>query len=217
MLPRLILFTIILSFLGNAQSTSGQITGAVSDTTGAVVPAAMVEVTNSATGVKQTAHSNEQGVYRFPFLPPGAYAVRVEKQGFRPVSRSNVRLQVDQVAQIDFTLEVGATSDAITVEASAALLEQSTSALGQVIDNSKIVNIPLNGRSSFRLVQLTPGVLNAPSANGQFGDIPVNTMDESIISINGGRNKTNEILIYGVPITTCFFNLITTIPSVDAT
>ncbi|MBM3785758.1 MAG: hypothetical protein FJW30_15455 [Acidobacteria bacterium] len=206
-----------LAVAAYAQSTAGQITGLVTDATGAAVPGAALEVQNVDTGISHTGQTNEQGAYRFPFLAPGVYRVRVEKQGFRAVNRSNVRLQVDQVAQLDFALEVGSASEAITVEAAAPLLEQSTSALGQVIDNSKISNIPLNGRSSFRLVQLTPGVLNAPSANGQFGDIPVNTMDESIISINGGRNKTNEIMIDGVPSTTGFVNVMTTIPSVDAT
>ena len=217
MLTRAILFTLLLSSFASAQSTTGQIAGVVSDATGATVPRASVAVTNAATGIAQRVQTNDQGVYRFAFLSPGNYHVRAEKQGFRSVSQSNVRLQVDQVAQLDFRLEVGATAETLTVEAAAPLLEQSTSALGQVIDNSKIANIPLNGRSSFRLVQLTPGVLNAPSANGQFGDMPVNTMDESIISINGGRNKTNEIMIDGVPSTTGFVNVMTTIPSVDAT
>lgn len=114
-------------------------------------------------------------------------------------------------------MQVGSVTETIDVSTSAPLLDQNTSSLGQVIDRSKIVNIPLNGRSPFRLVQLTPGVLTVPSANGQFGDLPVNTMDDSIISINGGRAKTNEVLIDGIPSTTGFVNEITTIPNVDAT
>jgi hypothetical protein len=112
---------------------------------------------------------------------------------------------------------VGAVTGSVEVTATATLLEQDTSSLGQVIDGSKVLNIPLNGRSSVRLVQLTPTVLSVPSTNGQFGDVPVNTMDDSIISINGGRAKTNEVLIDGIPSTTGFVNEITTIPNVDAT
>ena len=114
-------------------------------------------------------------------------------------------------------MEVGAVNDSVNIVAEAPLLDEQTSSLGQVINNRTIENIPLNGRSPFRLVQLTPGVLSAPSASGQFGDIPVNTTFDSNFSINGGPNQTNEILIDGVPSTTGFFNQITTIPSVEAT
>jgi hypothetical protein len=80
------------------------------------------------------------------------------------------------------------------------------------------VDLPLNGRSPFRLVQLTPGILSVPSTNGQFSDIPVNTTDDSIISINGGRAKTNGIFIDGVPASAGFgTELMTYIPTVDAT
>jgi hypothetical protein len=136
------------------------------------------------------------------------------------ISRSHpnphVTLAVDQVPRLDYILETGAVTDTVIVTGDASLLAQETSALGQVIDGQKIVNIPLNGRSPFRLIQLTPGVLSPNSANGQFGDIPVNTTWDSNFSINGGRSHANEITIDGVPATAGFFNQITTIPSVEA-
>ena len=202
---------------GLAQSTSGQITGQVQDPAGASVPEAQIEVTNVENGFVRSTRTSAAGGFTLAALPPGSYRLSVTKQGFKPIVRTGVSIRVDQVARFDFILEVGAAAESITVEAAAPLLDQATSALGQVIDNTKISNIPLNGRSSFRLVQLTPGVLSAPSANGQFGDIPVNTMDDSIFSINGGRNKSNEVLIDGVPSTTGFVNGITTIPSIDST
>ncbi|MCL5742309.1 MAG: carboxypeptidase-like regulatory domain-containing protein, partial [Acidobacteria bacterium] len=168
-------------------------------------------------GTKRETRTNETGAYTAPLLQPGSYRVTVQKDGFKPVSRGGVSLTVDQVARIDFRLEVGTVSETLDVTSQAPLLDQDTSSLGQVIDSSKILNIPLNGRSPFRLVQLTPGVLGVPSTNGQFGDLPVNTMDDSIISINGGRAKTNEVLIDGIPSTTGFVNQMTTIPNVDAT
>lgn len=201
----------------SAQATSASISGRVTDPSGASVPDAQVSASNLDTGLKRDTRTNEQGNYSVPLLPPGSYRVTVTKQGFRPISRSGVTLTVDQAARLDFILEVGAVTETVEVVAAAPLLDQDTSALGQIIDNSKIVNIPLNGRSPFRLVQLTTNIMTAPSANGQFGDIPVNTMDDSIISINGGRAKTNEVLIDGIPSTTGVANQMTTIPSVDST
>ncbi|HEY3839868.1 MAG TPA: carboxypeptidase-like regulatory domain-containing protein, partial [Bryobacteraceae bacterium] len=200
-----------------AQTTTAEITGKVTDVSGGLVPAATVTILNTETGIKRETASNGEGVYAAPSLQPGNYRITVQKEGFRPVSRERITLVVDQVARIDFQLEVGAVTGSVEVTAAAALLEQDTSSLGQIIDGSKVTNIPLNGRSSVRLVQLTPTVLSVPSTNGQFGDVPVNTMDDSIISINGGRAKTNEVLIDGIPSTTGFVNQITTIPNIDAT
>lgn len=220
MLLRSLIFA--ASFVASAlsaysQSASGQITGQIQDASGALIPEARVEATNLANGFNRVATTSDAGVFTLPFLPPGAYRVTVAKTGFKASTVASVEIQVDQVARLDFTLEVGTAAESITVEAAAPVLDQATSALGQVIDNAKISNMPLNGRSSFRLVQLTPGVLSAPSANGQFGDIPVNTMDDSIFSINGGRNKSNEVMIDGAPSTTGFVNVITAIPSIDST
>ena len=214
---RLVLLLVTVAAGLKAQSTTAQITGRVSDPSGAVIPGALITVANVDTGVKRQTESNELGHYAVPLLPPGTYRVTVQKEGFRPVTRTGITLQVDQVARVDFVLEVGAVTETVEVSAAAPLLEQDSSSLGQVIDSSRILNMPLNGRSPFRLVQLTTNVLTVPSTSGQFGDVPVNTMDDSIISINGGRAKTNEVLIDGIPSTTGFVNQITTIPQVEST
>ena len=206
-------FTCVIS----AQTTTAELTGTIADASKAAVAGAALVVTNVETGAKRDTVSNDAGNYVVPLLPPGSYQVTVQKAGFRQVTRSGVILQVGQVARVDFTLDLGAVSDSVVVSASAPLLEQETSALGQVVDQRSVENLPLNGRSSFRLVQLTPGILAAPAANGQFGDIPVNTTFDSNFSINGGRSQSNEVLIDGVPSTAGFFNQITTIPSVEST
>ena len=200
-----------------SQSTTAQVVGRVVDPSGAAVIDAELRISNSETGATRQTKTNESGSYSFPLLQPGSYRLSIQKEGFRPVTQTGIALQVDQVARIDVELELGAMTQAVEVTAAAPLLSQDTSALGQVVDSSKISNIPLNGRSTFRLVQLTPGVLAAPSANGQFGDMPVNTNQDTNFSINGGRNTSNEIQIDGVPSTTGYFNTITTIPSVEAT
>lgn len=216
---RILLFVLLylLPVCLPAQSTSASITGAITDASGAVVPGAAISVTSADTGLKRETRSNDSGNYAVPLLPPGVYRVAVNKEGFRPVSLSGIEVQVDQVARLDFKLEVGTVAENVDVVATAPLIQQETSALGQVIDNQKILSMPLNGRMTFRLVQLTPGLLTTASSNGQFGDVSVGTFDDNVFSINGGRARANEVMIDGVPSSTGFLNLFTTVPSIDST
>ncbi len=200
-----------------AQGTTAQIVGRIFDPSGSAVPGALIKVTNVDNGSAREAQSNDSGSYVLPLLLPGNYRLMITKDGFRPVSRTGITLLVDQVVRIDQELELGSIAQEVQVSATAAALEQDTSALGQIVDSSKLQSMPLNGRSTFRLVQLTPGVLSTPSASGQFGDVPVNTVFDSSFSVNGGRHGSNEILVDGVPATSGFLNQITTIPSVEAT
>ena len=212
-----IAFTCLLAGPVLAQSTSSTVSGKITDPSGASVPAASITASNEDTGLRRIVNSNEDGGYVVPLLPPGRYRLTVQKDGFKPVTRSGIVLQVDQVARIDFALDVGAVAETVEVTANAPLLEQETSALGQVVDNQKILNLPLNGRMTFRLVNLTPGVIVTPGSSGQFGDVSVGTFDDINFSINGGRAQSNEVMVDGVPSTTGFLNLFTTVPSVDAT
>lgn len=212
---------LILSFLGalgglQAQDVA-QITGDVVDTSGAPVPGAIVAAHNVATNLTVRATTNALGAYTIFRLPPGSYTITAQAKGFRVAQQSEVTIRVDQAARLDFRLEVGAMSESVTVSAASVLLDETTSSLSQVIEDKKIEGLPLNGRSAFRLVQLTPGVLSNPASNGQFNDVPVATTWDSNFSINGGRNLSNEFMIDGVPATAGFFNQMTTIPSVDAT
>ena len=213
------LLLLVAAMLATANLTYGQtaeVTGRVTDRNTAVVPGTEVSISSVETGVSRKAVTNDEGYYTIPLLQPGAYQLTVRKEGFKPVARDNVALEVGQTARLDFTLEAGNVNEVLNIVEQSPLLSQETSSLGQVIDGKKITNIPLNGRSPFRLVQLTPGVLGSNSANGQFGDIPVNTTFDSNFSINGGRSQSNEVTIDGVPSTAGFFNQITTIPSVEA-
>lgn len=196
---------------------NAQITGRITDQQQAVIPGAEITAKNTATQLTMRSVTNEQGFYLLPSLPPGIYNVTASRQGFRSELRNLLRLIVDQTATLDFQLHVGGVTETIEVSAQTAMLDEQTSSLGQLIDNTKIQNIPLNGRSPFRLVQLTPGILTTRAADGQFGDIPVNTTWDTNFSINGGRSQSNEVQIDGVPATAGFFNQITTIPSIEAT
>src|SRR5262249_10351149 len=122
---------------------NSQITGRISDPSGAIIPQARVTVTNEGTGVKWNALSNEVGYYTVPLLEPGSYRIRVEGSGFKPVVRSAVRLQVEQAARLDFTLELGQVNETVEISSEAPLVESETSSVGQVVDNKTILEMPL--------------------------------------------------------------------------
>lgn len=201
-----------------AQQQTGELTGKISDSSGAAIAGATVTILNTNHAIKVVVPSDNLGHYVAPLLPPASnYQISVTKQGFNTVVRKGITLQVAQVAQVNITLPVGSVAQSVTVTGAPPLLDTQTSSVGQVIPARTIVNLPLNGRSSFRLIQLTPGVTFNQGANGQFGDVPVNSTWDSSFAINGGRSQSNAILIDGVPSTTGFFDQITTIPSIDDT
>lgn len=170
---------------------SGTIQGTVTDSSGAVVAGAAIRIDNVATGVSKASETNSDGRYVVPFLAPGQYGVTVEKAGFTTARRGEVILQVDQKLAIDFQLAVGSTASQVDVSATTPLINTDQAALGQVIDNKRIVELPLDGREPISLAGLAPGVNPvAPGANiHQGGAIP---------SINGASNFTSEVLIDGM-------------------
>jgi hypothetical protein len=200
------------------QQESAQLDGRVTDSSGATVPGVTINVTNVARGIHISVVTNANGDYVVPLLPPAdGYQIAASKAGFKEVARANITLQVAQTAQVNLVLEVGSSTETVVVTSAPPLLDAETSSIGQVITARTVTNLPLNGRSSFRLIQLTPGVTFNQAAYGQFGDVPVNTTWDTDFSINGGQSQSNEILIDGVPSSVGFFNQITTIPSVDDT
>ena len=182
---------ILAAFSLSGQTPTGQFTGQVQDPSGAAVPEAKVSITNLGTGIRRETATNASGNYSAPLLSPGEYRLVVQKEGFRPVSRSGVTLQVDQVLRIDFTLELGAVSETVEVSAEAPLIDQATASLGAVVENAKIVDLPLNTRNAFRLALIAPGVTPAPGFGDQF-----NTATG--FRVNGGRANQNEIMVDGV-------------------
>lgn len=199
------------------QSTTAKITGRVADPSGAAIAGAVVVVSNSQTHGTWHTTSNSEGLFTVPQLEPGPYQITVQRKGFARVVRTGITLVVDQIAQINFTLKVGSVNQTVQVSGDAPLLATSNPTVGEVVGEKQIEALPLNGRSPYRLVLLTPGIHSVPSTSGQFGDVPVNTTDDTLISIDGGPASANEIMIDGIPTTTGFINQMTTIPSVDAT
>ena len=149
-----------------AQTTRSQITGRISDPTGVVAPDADVSVVHEATGIKRDTKSNELGYYNVPLLPPGNFRVTVQRAGFRPVTRSGITLAVDQVASIDFVLEIGAVSESVQVTANVSKVDTHTVTLKEVVDQRRIRELPLNGRDASQLILLLPGIYGTNDTSG---------------------------------------------------
>ena len=168
---------------------TAEITGRVIDPTGAVVPEAHVTISNVETGAHYASPTNSEGYFSAPRLDPGKYKVEVKAAGFKPVVRSGIVLQVEQVARLDFTLELGNVNEQVEVSGTAPLVESETSSLGQVINNKSIVEMPLNGRNAWDLSKLA-GATVYVSAIGDAGEIPV-------VSMAGSRTKSQELFLDG--------------------
>src|SRR6266478_984549 len=137
MLRRFAMLGSLIAFAGayvNAQ-TFGEITGSISDATGAVIAGAEVTVANLATNQARKATSNDTGIYSVPYLVPGSYNIHASKSGFKVTNRSGVEVEVGGVARIDFKLEIGEVSQTMEVSGGAPQLATETSSIGTVIDN----------------------------------------------------------------------------------
>lgn len=201
-----------------SQEQNAQVTGRVLDSSGAAIPKASVTLVNAANGFKKVVMSNDHGEFTIPLVPPGdEYTLSATKARFTTSTKNGISLEVAQTANIDLTLNVGSDNTTVTVSGNDITLDTQTSSVGAVIDGDTILDLPLNGNSSYRLIQLTPGVTFSDSANGQFGDVPVDTRYDSNFSINGGRNGSNVHLMDGIPTNAGFMNQNTVTPTLGET
>ncbi len=196
--------------------TAGQITGEVKDQSGAVAPNATVTAVNSATNVARTTKTNADGIYSFPDLVPGTYQVKVEAAGFDTVVKTNIELQVQQTARVDFSLAVGQSTQTIEVSATGELLATEGATVGTVIEERRITDLPLNGRSFFSLVQLSPGVTANFGAPAQAANREGGTRSSLTMSLAGSRATWSNYTLDGITNTDVDFNLYILLPSVDA-
>ncbi len=157
-----------------AQANTATITGQVLDSSGAGVADATITARNVQTGLERTVKTDDSANYTVSALPIGTYEVTSERQGFQKLIKTDIVLQVDQRARVDFNLQLGTTSNTVEVTADVPLTQTDSSSVGSVIDNRKVVELPLNGRQFYNLALLVPGV--APPAQG------------SILSFRGGFN-----------------------------
>jgi hypothetical protein len=196
--------------------TFGEITGVITDAGGAAVSGAGVTVTNTATGAVRTVTTNSEGIYSFPALLPGQYSVKIEQSGFKTAVRDNIQLQVQQTARIDVQLEIGSVGETVTVTGDAALLAQESTSVGTVIENKRIVDLPLNGRNFLQLVATAPNVSTGFQQAGQAGGRQGGIRSNQQISVAGQRSYFNRFTIDGIENTDVNFNTPIILPSIDA-
>lgn len=171
----LIVLTILtLSLLATgralAQTTTGSIYGTVTDSGGAIIPNAAITVTNISTNEVHTSTSNGSGTYVFPLLNPGEYKVSSSDSGFKTIVQSDVRLAANQNINVSFVMIPGATHTTVTVQADTTLVDTRESTVSTTIDQRRIEDLPLVGRSAYDLVALVPGIVNY-HASAQIGDV----------------------------------------------
>ena len=151
------------------QSTYGSVAGFVTDPSGAAIVDAQVILTNLGTAEKRSQLTVADGLYSFVTVIPGQYRIEVEKQGFKRITREPVEVQVQQSTHIDIAMRLGMVSEVLTVTGETPLLQSETSSLGQVVEQRKANELPLNGRNIFNLAAVSPGVI----PQGQSNDTPV--------------------------------------------
>ena len=179
-----------------AQETRAIISGTVTDPQGAVVARAQIEIKNLETNVVTKVETNESGRYTSPPVNPGQYMVTVSAPGFRTAVRSNIELRVADRMLLDFQLELGATTETVTVTAEAPLVETGTASQSTTINRELVATLPTYARDVFELVRYTAGVQGG--TRGMWGQRPFDAGDNSV-RILGGAANTNEVLLDGSP------------------
>jgi hypothetical protein len=197
-----------------AQSFTGSITGTVKDESGGVLAHMEVRLVNESTNEQKRQVTADSGNFTFPLVPSGTYRLEVETAGFKKYVRSHITVEVQQQVVINPVLHVGGVAEAVEVKGETPLLQPTTSSLGQVVDNRKIVELPLSGRNTLALIGLTSGAQPV----GQFGGIPArtNAYNQGFFSTSGSQVLTNETLIDGVPANAALFNAPAYVPVVDS-
>lgn len=198
-------FVLILLFAIDLWAgVDGTIVGTVKDSSGAVVRNAIVKAANLNTGVQQQVSTNEVGFYSFPALPVGRYDISIKKAGFKLYRRTGISIDANGSEVVDVVLEVGEPSEAITVNQTAIRAETSDSQLGELISGTKMVAVPLNGRSFTDLLSLQAGVAPATSLTsntqqdvGVSALSPSGNLNPGTISINGQREFSNAFIVNG--------------------
>src|SRR5437879_1301492 len=184
-------FIVLGSGLVFAQGSTATIVGVVHDTSGALVPGGRINGKHVDTGHTRTALTSESGCYNVQFLAVGAYEITTTMLGFKQQVRQGINLVVGQQAVIDLTLEVGGAAELVTVTEEAPLVNTTLSSTSGLITEQQVKDLPLNGRSFDRLLELNAGVVNNSSNMGGGGGFPA-------FSVAGHRQETNRFLINGV-------------------
>jgi hypothetical protein len=193
--------------------TTASIRGSVADQNGAAVVGATVSVKNSALGIERTTQTNSTGSYEVPALPPGAYNVQVQMNGFATQLAKDVLLEVSKNSVQSFSLKVANNTEVVTVEATAPVVESTTMTVGQTINQRTVQDIPLNGRHFVDLALLIPGTVTPPQ-NG-FLTAPLRGQGSFAFNTAGNREDAINFMINGINLSDMVQNQVTFQPTIN--
>ncbi len=196
------------------QSTYGSITGSVTDPSGAAIGDARVTLTNLGTAEKRIQPTGSDGLYSFVNLIPGNYRIEVEKQGFKRITQEPVVVQVQQTSKIDVALPIGQATETVEVTSETPLLQSETSSLGQVVEQRKANELPLNGRNIYSLAAVAPSVVPQGSTTGS--PVGKNPFDFANYQIGGSFANQSAEYLDGQPLNIGYINLPLLTPTQDS-
>src|SRR6202451_1992574 len=179
---------------------NGSFSGTVSDKAGAVVAGAAVKATSQDTGLTREAKTDDSGHYLIPLLPVAHYTIRVDSQGFQANEQRDVRLQVDEHREVDFSLAPASVTSTVEVNATEVAVETANASLGQVITSEQVADLPLNGRNFVQLATLTPGTTSSTSPVSFFTSAASSeaaTRGAFSLSVGGSREQSTDWLLDG--------------------
>jgi len=204
-------FVCLLCLASVAHAQTGEIRGAVKDPTGAVIAGAKITITEQGTGAQRSTSSREDGSFEFPAVAVAVYSVEVEAPGFKKYVQKDLAVDIGHVVVVNVTMQVGQSSTTVTVEASAVQVETTSTQIGAVVDSRSVVQLPLNTRDTFQLLQIQPGV------QSQLGDALFYGSDKAgVVTVNGARGRSNNYTINGGDSNDLFANLPGVQPSPDS-
>jgi len=198
---------------------NGSFSGAVSDKTGSVIAGATVKAISQGTGLSREVKTDESGHYVIPLLSVADYTIQVEAQGFQTTRQKDIRLQVNESREVNFTLSPGAVTESVDVNANVVTVETANPSLGQVITAQQVAELPLNGRDFVQLATLTPGTVQETNPSSFFNGGPsseVSARGSYSLSVGGSRAQSTDWLLDGNDNNELTAGGIAILPSIDA-
>ena len=205
-------------------ATTGSISGTLKDPSGAPIPGAMVTAINTAQGIQSKTATDDKGVYDFPSLAVGTYDVKVELQGFKPLSRNRLVVDLDSVLRIDLTLEMAEKIEEVTVLENAIQVETASTQMGEVVTGKSMTAVALNGRSFTDLLALQAGIVPMTTqqpesivmAGASVAIAPSGTLNPGNQSISGQREDANGFMVNGGDVKELMNGGTTVVPNLDS-
>ena len=210
------LLVALLAASAAAQAVTGTLLGTLKDATGSAIPAALVTITQTSTGLTRSAVTDPNGDYVAPLLATGLYTVRVESPGFKTGSVSGIEVGVDRKIRVDLTLEVGAVADTVKVVADSVQVQRSASDVSATFVEAQLQSLPLNGRNFVPLTRTTPGVVRGVPGENIDGAGSIGWRHSASFSANGQRTRDNNYLLDGLDNNEVWLNSVAVFPSIDA-